>query len=78
MPPGTWSRVERIIARVEAGPEGTDTRFIVTNFTAAAPRSAQPKLVAGQYPQVAPPDTRRRAHRAVSLDNAAEAFIVVG
>jgi hypothetical protein len=23
--------VERIIARVEAGPEGTDTRFIVTN-----------------------------------------------
>ena len=29
---GSWSRVERIIARVEAGPEGTDTRFIVTNL----------------------------------------------
>lgn len=28
----SWSRVERIIARVEAGPEGTDTRFIVTNL----------------------------------------------
>ena len=29
---GTWSRVERIIARVEAGSAGTDTRFIVTNL----------------------------------------------
>src|SRR6266404_3653412 len=29
---GSWSRVERIIARVEAGAEGTDTRFIVTNL----------------------------------------------
>jgi hypothetical protein len=29
---GSWSRVERIIARIEAGPEGTDTRFIVTNL----------------------------------------------
>lgn len=29
---GSWSRVERIIARVEAGPEGTDTRFVVTNL----------------------------------------------
>jgi hypothetical protein len=29
----SWSRVERIIARIEAGPEGTDTRFIVTNLS---------------------------------------------
>jgi hypothetical protein len=29
----TWSRVERIVARVEAGPGGTDTRFVVTNLT---------------------------------------------
>ena len=28
----SWSRVERIIARVKAGVEGTDTRFIVTNL----------------------------------------------
>ena len=28
----SWSRVERIIARVEAGTDGTDTRFIVTNL----------------------------------------------
>ena len=28
----SWSRVERIIARVEASADGTDTRFIVTNL----------------------------------------------
>jgi hypothetical protein len=28
----SWGRVERIIARVEVGPEGPDTRFIVTNL----------------------------------------------
>jgi Transposase DDE domain group 1 len=28
----SWSRVERIIGRVEAGADGTDTRFIVTNL----------------------------------------------
>ena len=29
---GSWERVERVIARVEAGPQGVDTRFIVTNL----------------------------------------------
>ena len=29
---GSWSRVERIIARVEVGTEGPDTRFVVTNL----------------------------------------------
>ena len=28
----SWRRVERIIVRVEVGPEGSDTRFIVTNL----------------------------------------------
>ena len=28
----SWSRVERIIARIEVGVEGPDTRFIVTNL----------------------------------------------
>jgi hypothetical protein len=28
----SWSRVERIIARVEAGAAGIDTRFIITNL----------------------------------------------
>src|SRR4051812_32259845 len=36
---GSWSRVERIIARVEAGPEGVDTRFVVTNLTGGTARS---------------------------------------
>src|SRR6266699_6562751 len=34
----SWSRVERIIARVEAGAEGSDTRFIVTNLAGGRPK----------------------------------------
>ena len=34
----SWSRVERIIARVEAGADGTDTRFIVTSLPTRATR----------------------------------------
>src|SRR6056297_3393702 len=36
---GSWSRVERIVARVEAGPRGCDTRFIVTSLTKGAGRT---------------------------------------
>src|SRR5215213_6080599 len=36
---GSWSRVERIIARVEAGPEGVDTRSVVTNLSGGSARS---------------------------------------
>jgi hypothetical protein len=36
---GSWSRVERIIARVEAGPEGVDTRFVVTNLSGGSARN---------------------------------------
>ncbi|BAJ79987.1 putative transposase for insertion sequence element (plasmid) [Acidiphilium multivorum AIU301] len=35
----SWDRVERIIARVEAGPLGVDTRFIVTSLKAGSPRT---------------------------------------
>ncbi|HKK22568.1 MAG TPA: IS1380 family transposase [Pseudohaliea sp.] len=28
----SWARVERIVARVEAGPQGTDSRFVVTSM----------------------------------------------
>ena len=35
---GSWSRVERIVARVEAGPEGVDTRLVVTNLPGGAAR----------------------------------------
>jgi hypothetical protein len=34
----SWDRVERIIARVEAGPEGVDTRFITTSLADGSPR----------------------------------------
>ena len=36
---GSWSRVERIIARVEASTQGTDTRFIVTNLSGGSARA---------------------------------------
>ena len=35
----SWSRVERIIARVEASAQGTDTRFVVTNLTGGTART---------------------------------------
>jgi Transposase DDE domain group 1 len=35
----TWRRVRRIVARVEAGPQGADTRFIVTNLRHGRGRS---------------------------------------
>lgn len=34
-----WTRVERIIAHVEAGPQGTDTRFVLTNLAAGSART---------------------------------------
>src|SRR3954468_10795976 len=39
----SWSRVERIIARVEVGPDGTDTRFVVTNLSNGQARSLYEK-----------------------------------
>ena len=35
----SWSRVERIIARVEASADGPDTRFVVTNLEGRNPRA---------------------------------------
>ena len=39
----SWDRVERIIARVEAGPEGVDTRFITTSLAGGSPRGVYEK-----------------------------------
>jgi Transposase DDE domain group 1 len=36
---GSWSRVGRIIARVEASAQGTDTRFIVTDLAGGSARA---------------------------------------
>jgi hypothetical protein len=41
----SWSRVERIVARVEAGEEGADVRFIVTNLAGGRPK----RLYEGLY-----------------------------
>jgi hypothetical protein len=35
----SWDRAERIIARVEAGPQGVDTRFIVTSLEGISGRT---------------------------------------
>ena len=35
----SWDRVERIVARVEAGPQGTDTRFVVTSLSGLSGRT---------------------------------------
>jgi hypothetical protein len=35
----SWTRVERIIARVEVSTQGTDTRFVVTNLAAGSART---------------------------------------
>ena len=40
----SWSRVERIIARVEVGEQGADTRFIVTSLKGRSPRTLYEKV----------------------------------
>ena len=35
----SWDRVERVVARVEAGPQGTDTRFVVTSLLGPSGRT---------------------------------------
>jgi len=40
----SWSRVERIIARVEAGPLDTDSRFVVTNLASGTARTLYEEL----------------------------------
>ena len=39
-----WDRVERIIARVEAGPQGSDTRFITTSLRGIRSRTVYEKI----------------------------------
>jgi hypothetical protein len=40
----SWARVERIIARVEAGPLGPDTRFIVTSLKGQSGRAIYERI----------------------------------
>jgi predicted lipoprotein len=41
---GSWSRLERIIALVGAGPQGTDTRFVVTSLAGGTGRRIYEEL----------------------------------
>ena len=58
----SWRRVERIIARVEVGPEGSDTRFIVTNLEGVAPSTS----MSGSIAHAARPRTTSRRGRTTS------------
>ena len=63
----SWSRVERIIARVEAGEEGTDARFIVTNLAGGRPEGdlrghLLPARLRGKSHQILEDPSRRRPH----------------
>jgi hypothetical protein len=40
----SWSRVERIVARVEAGSRGCDTRFVVTSLTKGTGKAIYERL----------------------------------
>ena len=44
----SWSRVERVNARVEAGEEGPDTRYIVTNLAGRSARSLYEDVYCGR------------------------------
>ncbi|WP_281032647.1 transposase [Phyllobacterium salinisoli] len=61
----SWSRAERIIARVEVGAQGADTRFIVTNLAGGRPRrsaristvgAARPRTTSNPGRRIWPPD----------------------
>ena len=62
----TWSRVRRIVARVEAGSDGTDTRFIVPNLGHGNGRSLYQHLLptrpGGEPHQGLENPSRRRPH----------------
>jgi hypothetical protein len=36
---GSWTRAERVVARVEVGPQGADTRFVVTSLAGGRART---------------------------------------
>ena len=61
----SWRRVERIIARVEAGPQRCDTRYIVTNLTKGTGKALYDKLYCARGPSAASwPRSLREADRA--------------
>jgi hypothetical protein len=70
---GSWSRVERIIARVEAGPQGCDTRLIVTNLTKGTGKALYEKLYCARGPSAASwPRSLRESDRSPADDRCRE------
>ena len=59
----SWSRVERIIARVEAGAEGPDTRFVVTNLSKRNARGLYEDVYCRRGQAEKEPKTGRRSAR---------------
>src|SRR5208283_2633019 len=57
----SWSRVQRIIARVEVGEEGSDTRFVVTNLQKRNARCTKTSIADAARPKT----TSSRGHRGV-------------
>jgi hypothetical protein len=63
----SWSRVERIIARVEAGEDGADARFIVTNLEGGRPKAIYENIycrtrLRRKSHQILENSSRRRPH----------------
>jgi hypothetical protein len=67
----SWSRVERIIARVEVSAQGTDSRFVVTNLTDGARAGSTRTSTAG----AARPRTTSRRGSATSPPTAPHAAV---
>lgn len=47
---GSWSRAERIIARIEVGSLGRDTRFVVTSLTEGRAKHVYEKVYCARGP----------------------------
>lgn len=57
---GSWSRVERIIARVEVGAQGADIRFIVTSLAGGKARALYVPTRRSRKPHQVVEDASRR------------------
>jgi len=59
----SWSRVQRIIARVEVGEEGSDTRFVVTNLQKRNARCTKTSIADAARPKTTSSPGRRIRRR---------------
>ena len=70
---GSWTRAERVVARVEVGPQGADTRFVVTSLAGVRAKTIYEEVYCARgqaenhikafrpiSPRIAPPDEGHR------------------